>query len=351
LPGQREWDGENVTDRMNRVVFLDIARGLAVLFMFTQHCMILFEVDKGEGDDILANVFTLLGTAPAAPVFMLVMGVFLAKSQAPLLKSIRRGVILLLLGYLLNFCRFFVPIVAGITGFEALPEGESALHLILAVDILQLAGLAFMIGALLKEYDRYKFAIPPIVVGVLLISPSLWGLFEDAIVPWVLWGAGKTVYFPLFPWIIYPLLGMYLSDLLTDSQSLKKHMARFLGIGFGLVVTGAVSMWLFPVGDYYRSGFPVHLLMTGFVLLWLSMLRRITSGIDRQIPVIRLLLFWSKNVTAMYFVQWLLFGWGTLLFGVNKQNAITAATIGMAVLLATHLVVRTARVRKLFSHV
>lgn len=70
--------GDKIVNITNpaRIYSLDFVRGIAVLFMIMQHAMIMFEKTEGEGDTIIGNIFILLGTAPAAPVFVFIMGVF-----------------------------------------------------------------------------------------------------------------------------------------------------------------------------------------------------------------------------------------------------------------------------------
>ena len=93
-----------MSDR-KRILYLDIARGFAILFMFTQHCMLMYEYGAGDSEHWLSVIFVLLGTAPAAPIFMLIMGVFLMKSRATTRLQLMRGVKLFALGYLLNALR------------------------------------------------------------------------------------------------------------------------------------------------------------------------------------------------------------------------------------------------------
>ena len=63
-----------------RLRFLDLARGLAIVFMVFQHVQIIFAVGSGE-DSALGVTFLLLGTAPAAPVFMVAMGFLFGSSS------------------------------------------------------------------------------------------------------------------------------------------------------------------------------------------------------------------------------------------------------------------------------
>ena len=105
---------------------------------------------------------------------------------------------------------------------------------------------------------------------------------------------------------------------------------------------------LFPVGDYHRSGEAIHLLIIGFIFVWLSACYWISNRFSNT-SIIDTLVFWSKNVTAVYFIQWVIFGWSILIFDANKQNAYVAAFIGLIVLITTHLLVKRNIVRKAFS--
>lgn len=106
-----------------------------------------------------------------------------------------------------------------------------------------------------------------------------------------------------------------------------------------------------PMGDYYRSGASIHLLMIGFVLVWFSVCYWLEQTLSIENRIIKVLIYWSKNVTAIYFVQWVLFGWSMLILDANKLNAVDAALVGLIVLLITHFSVKQAGVRKLFAWV
>lgn len=122
----------------------------------------------------------------------------------------------------MNLLRFSIPLfIVGTAGFQLI-DGETPLSMFLAVDILQLAGLAFIAG-------------------------------------------------------------------------------------ISLVVISILTFDLLPVGDYPRSG------------------------------------------AAIYFIQWVLFGWSILIFDAHKQNAYVAALIGLVVLIFTHLLIKTKFIKKVFS--
>lgn len=338
-------------EKADRIYFLDLARGFAIFSMFLQHCMVMHEKTAGEGDTLLGNFFVLLGTAPAAPVFMLIMGIFLMRSQGKITHSIIRGARLLLLGYILNLLRFTVPLLIAGSENNLWPDNESPLELLFAVDILHLAGLSLIFGAFVRKYAQNKYLFPLLILIILFASPFLWGRFAHIPFFSLLWGENENVYFPFFPWIVYPLLGMYLSRYLLSQDSSEKIPWNFFWLGGGLACIGLLLTDLFPAGDYYRSGLGVHLIITGFVFAWLRLCYVLTRKISPGNGIFKILFFWSRHVTSVYFIQWVLFGWSILLFGANNQNDCVAAMIGLIVLVMTHLLARNSRIQYLFSWV
>ena len=336
-------------EKTTRVRFLDFARGFAVFSMFLQHCMILHEKTAGEGDTILGNIFVLAGTTPAAPVFMLLLGVFFMKSEMDTKHHIFRGAKLLLLGYLLNLLRFTIPAAIAGTGQISYSPDESPISLLFAVDILQLAGLFLFCAPFLKKYAHARFFLPILIFFVLWLSPFLWGKFSHMPVFAPLWGVGRNVYFPLFPWIVYPLLGMYLSKYLFEEGAAAKASKTFFGVGIGCAGMGFLLSDVFPVGDYYRSGLGIHLVIMGFVFVWLPLCLVASKKISSDNRILRVFFFWSERVTSVYCVQWILFGWSLLIFGENKQSDLVAALIGMLVLILTHQIVKHQKIQGMFS--
>lgn len=322
--------------KTNRIYYLDFMRGFAIFFMIMQHAMIIHEKTAGEGPTILGNAFILLGTAPAAPVFLLILGIFLMKSQRTMKENIFRGLKLFGFGYILNLLRFCLPIL--IAGEPYMVEGNP-ISLLLSVDIFQLAGLSMIILAFIKNFANNKWIFPISIVLILIISPYLWGRFENAFIFDLLWGVNSNVAFPLFPWIIYPLLGMYLSPHLLRSKFDNRIRKYLLLWSIILGSIGLMTLDVLYIGDYSRSGLGIHFLIISFIFLWLLVSKFITNKIslDNISIVFKTLFYWSENVTSIYIIQWILYGWSMLLIGANAQNDYVAVIIGFGVLLLTHL--------------
>lgn len=330
-----------------RLRWLDLARGLAVVFMICQHVQIMFAADAGEGT-FIGELFLLLGTAPAAPVFMVAMGFLFGAGRADVGRGVLRGIELFLLGYLLDFLRFTVPLL--LAGTAAAPEQTAALtaelggpwQALLTVDILQLAGLSLVILALLRPVLRDPRLVTLLALAVFALSPLLWdspgGPVTDP-----LWGRGELVAFPLFPWLGYPLLGLAFAQAVGRATDEHRLMLRttvwgaFTGaVGLALVLTVPFSGAVFAFGDYFHSGLPVHLAIVGFVFLWLPALWWLTTRLPDN-ALFRYFTSLSRLLTPVYIIQWVIIGWSAIVFGVYDLAPWTAALLALPVLAASHL--------------
>ncbi len=340
-PSRRSFGPLHTID--GRLRFLDLARGLAIIFMVLQHVQLVFAVDYGEAS-VLGQAFLLLGTAPAAPVFMVVMGFLYGSSAGDDIRSgVLRGLKLFAFGYALNVLRFVIPALlnGGSPTVQAL-LGSDWWGPFFEIDILQLAGLSLAILAPVKRYVRDARAVLALAAGVATVSPLLWGIGGSILFD-PLWGVGDWVSFPLFPWVAYPLLGLSLAGFTVRATSDGRLMRSWtyagtvgLLVGAALVVFEPAQTGILAFGDYYRSGLPVQLMLAGFVLLWLSLMWWLDERHSwRVIP--RYLTSLSRNITAIYVIQWVVIGWLAIVFGVMDQPSWVAALVALPILTASHL--------------
>ena len=256
-----------------------------------------------------------LGSPPAAPVFMFLMGASMAfSSRRGVLSGVRRGLWLVFLGYALNLLRSALPmwlaIRAGAVTIEEVAPYTPAFEL-LTVDILQLAGLAFIACTLLRHYKTQPRTWVYLAAASCLVAPLLWG-FEagwaplDQLLRLAGCGDGTGVAFALFPWLAYPLVGMAYGAWLGVAKDRPRFFRR--GMTAGLILVGVASpvIMMDPVlhiGDYYRSGPAAVMWIVGFVLCWLWLCRLAAEAV-KSTAVARLLFDWSANVTRFYFIHW-----------------------------------------------
>lgn len=332
---------ERETGHRDRLVFLDLARGLAIVFMVLQHAVLLLAIGQGEGS-AFGKIVLLLGGAPAAPVFLFIMGIFLGRPDRKVGRGIRRGLELIALGYLLNLLRSTLPSLVAGPEIASATVPASPLASFWAVDILQMAGLSFVLLTLLRRYLPFRWVWAILAGAVAFVSPLLWHWGGPSGV-YALWGNRGDVFFPLFPWVAYPLAGMVYSPRFLAAEDRGRAVKRSAMIGTLFFAVGGATFFLprmggFDIGRYCRSGPAAQLATVGFVLVWLSF-SRLVARRWADSAVLRLLGFWSRNVTAVYFVQWVLFGWAVLFVGCNCFATPVAVGLAAVVLLAAHVAV------------
>ncbi|MCF8067145.1 MAG: DUF1624 domain-containing protein [Desulfobacterales bacterium] len=335
---------ETSLNQQQRILYLDFARGLAILFMILQHAMIMFAVNSGESSE-LGDLILLLGTAPAAPVFMLIMGIFFMRSNSQCLKAgILRGFKLIFLGYILNIFRFSLPELLSSGSIGTTQNDESAIALFFAVDILQMAGLSLIVMSIVRRFLPWRKFWLVLAIFIATISPLLWGSLDSWPFTSLLWGSGENDAFPLFPWIIYPLIGMFYSYNVQNPQKIGSLMKQWPILGFTMILIGGLIWGSFSnsiiiEGDYYRSGPAVHLVILGFVFLWLPACRWVVMKTPDNV-FLRTICLWSKNVTVVYFIQWVLIGWGPFVFGYMELSPTPALAIGIVTVFLTHYITK-----------
>jgi uncharacterized membrane protein len=331
-----------------RIRAFDLARGLAIVFMVMIHVLGHYGNDASWASP-LGQVVIFLGGPTAAPVFMFLMGASLTFSRRGSASGIaRRGLWLLFLAYMLNVLRGVLPATLGLaTGYvtEADISPYTPATLMTLVDIHQMAGLALLVIAAMTAFLTRSGRLAlragliglAVVVGV--VSPFLWGTTTG--VPPVdlglalLWGTDWNVFFPLFPWIVYPLVGFAYGRTLVGQPDRRRFVRRMGLVGLAVMLAGgaiiAVAHPSIGVEDYWRQRPGVLLAILGLVLAWLALADVVVARV-RSNPVFDRLYGWSGRVTAMYCIHWILIGWGVGLVG-HRDLELPAVIVAMVIVL------------------
>jgi uncharacterized membrane protein len=274
-----------------RVIFIDLARALAAVFMLYGHtvsALLAPRYQTGTWFDIWVFQRGLTST-----LFLLLSGFAFsiatgrhwsshAQLSPAVLRRVRRFALFVLLGYALHF-----PVGRFADLTYATPERWRSL---LAVDVLQLIGATFIIVQILVMLTRSRLAFGwtsfVLAVVVILLTPLFWSVDWTARLPLSLAAylspaAGSQ--FPLFPWAAYVLLGAALGQWYlrwgTTRLDWYANVALFAP-GLGLVTFAFLVDWLLGREAWESVPNQVALRM-GASLILLAVIARASQRITR----------------------------------------------------------------------
>jgi uncharacterized membrane protein len=285
----------------------DLLKGIAVIAMIQVHIMEQFarpEILAGT----IGKVSLFLGGPFAAPVFMAVMGYFAGRHEG--MGRWGRGLRLILLGILLNIGLNFnllLHVFLGKSSIDPLPY-------IFGADILPLAGLSLIFIGLLEIAFRQRM-VPALALAFLVAAlASFIPPFPEKLkyLGAFIAGTESWSYFPLFPWLAYPLLGYGVKRLEIEMPSLfqkiRKH--ELYALILVIILQGLIIKAFNIITDlpsYYHHGIILFVWMVGFLYGWLYLVSVIIkNAADSQI--IRYIRWLGEHVTLVYVVQWLIIG-------------------------------------------
>lgn len=333
----------------DRVLAFDLARGLAVVFMILVHVLRHWG-EPSTWTTPIGTVVSFLGGPPAAPVFMFLMGASLAFSRRTTFGSLAgRGLWLIAAGYLLNVFRGTLPLSAGLAAGVVTPEAVAPftpVSLLMTVDILQLAGCSLVLMAALRRVVPPGPAWLVIAAGIVLLAPFLHG--RTVGIPVVdgllgmLWSTGGNVFYPLFPWAVFPLVGAVVGDAMIRTQDRPSALRRLGALGLGASVVGAalvvVTATPLDVVTYWHLPPVLALAILGFVVAWIWLCDVVTRRGARL--GLGAVYGWSGRVTAMYVIHWLIIAWGVGFVGFRVMGLGPVLAAMIAVLAATIVISR-----------
>ncbi len=299
----------------------DLARAVVIFFLALIHVTIECSTDEMLTSGIPYLFDTVIGGPFSAPMYMFVMGVgmFYTKKSRPK-DHFKRGLKLLILGYILNICRFLIPYSIGyaITGdFETYIE--PLLTKMLGNDVLVFAGIAMMLMAGLIALKTPRWALLSIAVVFSGLGTVLNGIDVGNDVGNIFLGyligtenAACTIhsYFPLLNWFIFPVAGYLFASILVKVKDKKTFYLLFspacLVITIVYFICGIVyTLGMFGEGQYcfYHmtivDAFFSMTLTLGLIGLYyfisLVMSRKALSVMGDV----------SRNITYVYFIHWI----------------------------------------------
>lgn len=332
---------------MKRIQSLDLARGFTVLFIPAIHAGMLYS--RYEVHTSIPGEFLIaIAEGPGGQLLMLLMGISFTFRQTQNTKQVfKRSIILLITGYLLNILKFVIPYLFGglpqtvLTKLQV-NESNKIFQLTSIGDILHFAAITQLILHGIYKTKYYHLTAAIIATAILLFSPFI----QDAhstIQPLnylleLFTGQPPHVFFPLFPWLVYPLTGLTIGYYFKRSES--QTMQATALIGLILTVNGLYADHFLntenPAG-FYRTPPPATAWHLGIVLITLALWHLLSTKIKSN-TLFDILTFSSRHITLIYLIQWIMICWALPIFGYQRLNLTVSLVIMFSMTINTYAI-------------
>jgi uncharacterized membrane protein len=292
-----------------RLVALDLARVLAILFMIQGHALDVLLAPQYRQGVIFDTWLFLRGLT--APFFFSMAGISfmlsslrhwqaLAEPSWRAVRRLGRFSFFILLGYAMH-----VP-AKTLADFQYLEAANW--HSWWQVDVLQCIGLTLIAlqSVLFLAKTPMRMARWSAAVGgaLVLTTPLVWLVSWENFLPAPAAAYFTGAMFPLFPWAGYVFLGCAAGYFLHDRVATSKPLVRPMALsGMALFASGIALIQLllvFSIDSDWRTSPAVFLIRTGCVCLLLAAVCYVFSRV--RIPGQALLPF-AKESLLIYFVH------------------------------------------------
>ncbi len=210
-------------------------------------------------------------------------------------------------------------------GWTAPATLDNMLYMLGTGDILQLAGVSLLLMGIINKFSKNKYVPLIIAMVIIVVTKEVHGFRFGVIgVDYVLdllWGAEWNVYFAVFPWFSFILIGMFFGMWYKDKRNSTTYLFNKMGsAGIILMLIGGGLCYFnfeYHFGDYFHLGPGGAIYLAGFnlVLMWFA---NILVTRVKENTVFKFLYYCSKRVTTIYVIQWVLICWGMGALGYQK---------------------------------
>ncbi|MCK8521323.1 DUF1624 domain-containing protein [Aquimarina sp. D1M17] len=316
----------------NRILAVDLARGIAVLMVILVHTLWIYGDLITQSETWLGKTIHFIGKG--TPMFLIAMGVsFTLSRNQSIVLSIKRAIYILAVGYLMNFLKFVLPVLVGTMpdnfieayGWTTPATLDNMIYMFSTGDILQLAGVSLLFMGVINHFSKNKYVPLFFALFIVVLTKEVHGFQVDitgvSYLLNLLWGADWNVYFAVFPWFSFILIGMFFGMWYKEQNKSNNYLfSRMLISGIVLMVVGGGLCYYnfeYHFGDYFHLGPGGVLYLAGFNLVCLWLMHLLVTRV-RENAVFNFFYYCSKRVTTIYVIQWVLICWGMGALGYQQ---------------------------------
>ncbi len=268
-PSHSDPFGMPSSTKSDRIQFIDIMRGVAVVVMVVGHSIDSVLSDASRVGEMFRLYDAVRGFT--APMFLFVAGLaFIVATEKkwdayrqfgqPLFQRLLRILQLLAIGYALHFPFFSLNKIL----YQATPTDYSQLFQVdvlhcVAVSLLIVQGVVFCV----KTPRKFSMVVGGIAAILVFASPIVWSIdFAPGFSPFLspYFNQTQVSIFPLFPYAAFLLIGALAGHIFINARRVGEERAFFrklLFIGLSMGVCGLafdlLPVSLYPPHDYWKS--------------------------------------------------------------------------------------------------
>lgn len=307
-------------EKKHRIIFIDLIRAFAVFQMVQGHTvdMVLADNFRNYDNPIFATWHFMRGMT--APIFMFTAGTVFTYLfrlvKEPFIKNprvkkgIKRGLLLIFLGYLLRFPTWNI--------FDFSNISEYSRDTFFAVDVLQLIGFG-LLALLALLYFSEKFRLNDYLLFsftallVFSVSPTFFKIGWNNFLPQVLAGyfyPGTGSLFPFFPWAGYVIAGGVLGTYLAKNPLVFRNLQFSIWLavaGFLFILSSMIISYLYKVFGIVESINSATTSLIFFRIGFVLVLNAAVSYISLKANSIpKLIILIGRNTLVIYVVHLLI---------------------------------------------
>jgi hypothetical protein len=236
----------------------------------------------------------------------------------------------LVTGYSLNVLKFIIPHCLGLLpgnfliDLQVQYDSNGILQLFLLGDILHFAAIALMVMFFVKQLRHFEYWSLLFAMIICFLSPFIWDKHcSNAFVNYLLQligGQPPHVFFPLFPWLVYPLIGLSAGYFIRQYGVQVFAWLRNFGI---LFITYGLALKTFFIKQesisFYRTLPADTFIHAGIVLISLYVWKWLHGHVSENY-FFRVLQYMSRHITQIYFIQWILIIWMLPISGYHELD-------------------------------